>query len=34
MEMFYQDVSRAVKQDAKWDVLLIMGDFNAKVGRR
>jgi len=33
MERFYQDVSQAVKQVPKRDMLLIMGDFNAKVGR-
>jgi len=34
MERFYQDLSRAVKQVPKGDVLLTMGDLNAKVGRR
>ena len=34
MERFYQDLSQAVKQVPKRDMLLIMGDFNAKVGRR
>ena len=34
MERFYQDLSRAVKQVPKGDVLLTMGDFKAKVGRR
>ena len=34
MERFYQDLSHAVKQVAKGDMLLVMGDFNAKVGRR
>jgi len=34
MEMFYQDLSQAVKQVPKRDMLLVMGDFNAKVGRR
>ena len=31
MERFYQDLSQAVKQVPKG---LVMGDFNAKVGRR
>ena len=31
---FYQDLSQAVKQVPKRDMLLIAGDFNAKVGRR
>jgi len=34
MERFYQDLSRAVKQVPNGNVLLIMGDYNAKVGRR
>ena len=34
MERFYQDLSQAVKQVPKRDMLLVMGDFNAKVGRR
>ena len=34
MERFYQDLSQAVKQVLKGDILLVMGDFNAKVGRR
>ena len=34
MEKFYQDLSQAVKQVPKGDMLLLMGDFNAKVGRR
>jgi len=34
MERFYQDLSQAVKQVSKGDMLLVMGDFNAKVGRR
>ena len=34
MERFYPDLSQAVKQVPKGDVLLILGDFNAKVGRR
>jgi len=34
MERFYQDLSQAVKQVTKRDMLLVMGDFNAKVGRR
>jgi len=34
MDSFYQDLSQAVKQVPKRDTLLIMGDFNAKVGRR
>ena len=34
MERFSQDLSQAVKQVPKRDMLLIMGDFNAKVGRR
>ena len=33
MERFYQDLSQAVKQVPKGDMLLIMGDFNAEVGR-
>ena len=28
MERFYQDLSQAVKQVPKRDMLLIMGDFN------
>jgi len=32
MERFYQDLSQAVKQVPKRDILLVMGDFNAKVG--
>ena len=34
MERFYQDLSQAVKQVFKGDMLLVMGDFNAKVDRR
>jgi len=35
MERFYQDLlSQAVKQIPKRDMLFIMGDFNAKVGKR
>jgi len=34
MERFYQDLSQAVKQVSKGDMLLVMGDFNANVGRR
>ena len=34
MERFYQDLSQAVKQVPNGDMLLVMGDFNAKVGRR
>jgi len=34
MERFYQDLSQEVKQVPKGDMLLIMGDFNTKVGRR
>ena len=34
MERFYQDLSQAVKQVPKGDMLLVMGNFNAKVGRR
>ena len=34
MERFYQDLSQAVKQVPKGDMLLVIGDFNAKVGRR
>ena len=30
MERFYQDLSQAVKQVPKGDMLLVMGDFNAK----
>jgi len=33
MERFYQDLYQAVKQVPKGDMLLVMGDFNAKVGR-
>jgi len=33
MERFYQDLSQAVKQVPKRDMLLVMGDFNAKVGK-
>jgi len=33
MERFYQDLSQAVKQVPKRDLLLVMGDFSAKVGR-
>jgi len=33
-ERFYQDLYRAVKQVPKRDMLLIMGEFNTKVGRR
>ena len=34
MQRFYQDLSQAVKQVPKGDMLLVMGDFYAKVGRR
>jgi len=36
MERFYQDLSQALadKQVPKGDMLLVMGDFNAKVGRK
>jgi len=34
IKRFYQDLSQAVKQVPKTDMLLVMGDFNAKVGRR
>jgi len=34
MERFYQDLSQAVKQVPKGNMRLVMGDFNAKVGRR
>ena len=34
MERFYQDLSQAVKQVPRGDMLLVMGDFSAKVGRR
>jgi len=34
VERFYQDLSRSVKQVTKGDMLLVMGDFNAKVDRR
>jgi len=34
MERFYQNLSKAVKHVPKGDILLVMGDFNAKVGRR
>jgi len=34
IERFYQDLSQAVQQVRKRDMLLIMGDFSAKVGRR
>ena len=30
MERFYQDLSRAVKQVPKGDMLLVMGDFTPK----
>jgi len=30
MERFYQDLSQALKQVPKGDMLLLMGDFNAK----
>jgi len=34
MERFYQDLSQAVKHVPNRDMLLIMGDFNDKDGRR
>jgi len=34
IERFYQDLSQAVKQVPEGDMLLVMGDFNGKVGRR
>jgi len=34
MEKFYQHLSQTVKQVPKGLMLLVMGDFNAKVGRR
>ena len=34
MARFYQDLSQAVKQVPKGDMLLVIGDINAKVGRR
>jgi len=34
MESLYQDLSRAFKQVPKGHMLLVMGDFNAKVSRR
>jgi len=34
MERFYQDLSQAVKEVPNRHMLLVMGDFNAKVGRR
>jgi len=34
MEMFYQDLSQAVTQVPKGDMLLVMSNFNANVGRR
>jgi len=34
MERFYQHLSQAVKQIRKGDMPFVMGDFNAKVGRR
>ena len=34
MERFYQDLSQAVKQVPRRDMLLVMDDLNAKVGRR
>ena len=34
IDRFNQDLSRAAKQVPKGDVLLVMGDFNAKVDRR
>jgi len=33
-ERLYQELSRAVKQVPKGDMLLVMGNFNDKVGRR
>jgi len=34
MERFYQDLSQAVEQVPKGELLLVVGDFSAKVGRR
>jgi len=34
MLRFYQNLSEAVKQVPNGDILLVMDDFNAKVGRR
>ena len=34
IERFYQDLSQVVKQVPKRDLLLVMGDFDAKVARR
>jgi len=34
MDRFYQDLSQSVKRVSKRDMLLVMGDFNAKVGKR
>ena len=34
MDRFYQDLSQTVKRVSKRDMLLVMGDFNAKVGKR
>jgi len=34
MERFYQDLPQTVKQVPKGDMLFVVGDFNAKVGRR
>jgi len=34
IERFYQDLSQAVKQVPKGDMLLVMGDFNARIDRK
>jgi len=34
MERFYKDLSQAAKQVPKGNMLLVIGDFNAKVCRR
>jgi len=33
MDRFYQDLSQTVKQISKRDMLLVMGEFNAKVAK-
>ena len=32
IEQFYADVNKAVKQAKNDDVVIVLGDFNAKVG--
>jgi len=34
MERFYQDLSQAVKQVPKGDMLLVMGDFNKSAAEK